>query len=602
MTGRCRLLQAQSHGPIQDQRDEAQAGVGADALGQPVIDGSDLDLALEHSEAALDVGQRLVARDGFGGGQIGGVGDQRELAIEEFGVCYRLLVHAPAEAIGLEVGLDEAGEFGLGDGADKSAVGTAVGGAPTARGLALVLGIEFGNHLLGPGLEFGNAVAPAFGLLLRAKRIMGDDQAVPGEGRLGEAVLAEGETAEGIHQLGITARWHGQNELQPAAALVSQGGQIADVLKAQQPAVGHEDDALDGEALQHCRQHGLQRLRLGDVAGVDGVHQREALGGLHHAENELPGDAAHVLVHAEGAQIISDLRGSLDGAPANNNADKTILSKTVARALLAKVYADKQVQNPDSVIYFADQVFADGISLVNNYSDLFGLNTAGTDAKVRNSSESILEMQYFTGSGNWVTWMFGRDLLDFDFYFTWAKWVTPSRDLIKAFDDAGDMKRKNESIVYYQTTWSNYYDSKNYPFMYKCRSNVNSIIKLRGADILLLKAEALARKNQVSQAAQVVNTVRKRVNLPDLTATNTSSKENLLDAILLERRLELAFEGQRWFDLIRFDKLESIMNTINQRDSGRLPQGRAFTKDSELLPIPQPVLDENTNLVQNPGY
>ena len=302
------------------------------------------------------------------------------------------------------------------------------------------------------------------------------------------------------------------------------------------------------------------------------------------------------------AQIISDLRGSLDGAPANNNADKTILSKTVARALLAKVYADKQVQNPDSVIYFADQVFADGISLVNNYSDLFGLNTAGTDAKVRNSSESILEMQYFTGSGNWVTWMFGRDLLDFDFYFTWAKWVTPSRDLIKAFDDAGDMKRKNESIVYYQTSWSNYYDSKNYPFMYKCRSNVNSIIKLRGADILLLKAEALARKNQVSQAAQVVNTVRKRVNLPDLTATNTSSKENLLDAILLERRLELAFEGQRWFDLIRFDKLESIMNTINQRDSGRLPQGRAFTKDSELLPIPQPVLDENTNLVQNPGY
>ena len=302
------------------------------------------------------------------------------------------------------------------------------------------------------------------------------------------------------------------------------------------------------------------------------------------------------------AQIISDLRSALEHAPALKSGDKTILSKTVARALLAKVYAEKQVQNPDSVIYFADQVMADGISLVGDYSDLFGLNTSKTDAKARNTSESILELQYFTGSGNWVTWMFGRDLLDFDFYFTWAKWVTPSRDLIKAFDDASDIKRKNESIIFYETAWSNYYDSKNYPFMYKCRSNVNSIIKLRGADIMLLKAEALARKNQLVQAAQVVNTVRKRVGLSDLSSAATSSQESMLDAVLLERRLELAFEGQRWFDLIRNNKLQSVMNTLNQRDPGRLSQARAFSAESELLPIPQPVLDENTNLKQNPGY
>lgn len=301
-------------------------------------------------------------------------------------------------------------------------------------------------------------------------------------------------------------------------------------------------------------------------------------------------------------QIISDLRSAVEYAPALNNADKTILSKTVAKALLSKVYADNIVQNPDSVIYFADQVMADGISLVSNYSDLFALNAAQNDAKARNTSESILEIQYFTGSGNWVTWMFGRDLLDYEFYFTWAKWVTPSRDLIKAFDDAGDTKRKNESIVYYETSWSNYYDSKSYPFMYKCRSNVNSIIKLRGADILLLKAEALARKDQLSQGALIVNTIRNRVGLNALSGNATSSKANLLDAILLERRLELAFEGQRWFDLIRYEKLESVMNTINQRDAGRLAQKRQFTKESELLPIPQSVLDENTNLLQNPSY
>lgn len=138
--------------------------------------------------------------------------------------------------------------------------------------------------------------------------------------------------------------------------------------------------------------------------------------------------------------------------------------------------------------------------------------------------------------------------------------------------------------------------------MYKCRSNVNSIIKLRGADIMLLKAEALARKNQLVQAAQVVNTVRKRVGLSDLSSAATSSQESMLDAVLLERRLELAFEGQRWFDLIRNNKLQSVMNTLNQRDPGRLTQARAFSAESELLPIPQPVLDENTNLKQNPGY
>lgn len=301
-------------------------------------------------------------------------------------------------------------------------------------------------------------------------------------------------------------------------------------------------------------------------------------------------------------QIIKDLTEAIPSAPALDQSDKTKLSKTVAYALLAKVYAEKPMRDYDKVIAYADSVEADGIELDDNYSDLFAMNAAGTDAKMRNSKESILEIQYFTGGGNWVTWMFGRDLIDYNSNFTWAKWVTPSRDLINAFDEEGDSIRKNQSIVYYECTWANYYSMDHYPFMYKCRSAVSSIIKLRGADIMLLKAEALANENDLSDAADIVDKIRARVNLAGLSNSVRTAKDKLLDAILHERRLELAFEGQRYFDLIRDGELETVMNSINSKDSGRLAQERTFDDNCDYLPIPQSALDENDNLVQNLGY
>lgn len=302
------------------------------------------------------------------------------------------------------------------------------------------------------------------------------------------------------------------------------------------------------------------------------------------------------------AQIITDLTEAIEYAPALNSGDKTILSKTVARALLAKVYAEKAVRDYSKTLQYCNEVLADGISLQPEYGDLFEMNSTKTDAKLRNSQETILEIQYFSGAGNWVSWMFGRNLANYEENFTWAKWVTPSRDLISAFETAGDNVRMEQSIVYYDCSWSNYYPAENYPFAYKCRSGVNSIIKLRGADIILLKAEALANTGDLGGAADAVDKVRSRAKLANLTAAQTASKEALLDAILDERRLELAFEGHRWFDLIRFDKMEEVMNSVYSRDSGRLAQKRTFTENSAIAPIPQTALDQNSNLVQNPGY
>lgn len=303
-------------------------------------------------------------------------------------------------------------------------------------------------------------------------------------------------------------------------------------------------------------------------------------------------------------QIEVDLLEALNYAPDNDAADKTKFSKSVAKAMLAKIYAEKPIQNYEKVIQYIDELEEDGFDLNGDFSDLFAMNGDNSDIKIRNTQESILEVQFFPGSGNWASWMFGRNLVNWDENFTWAKWVTPSRDLISLFQTEGDEIRFKESVVYYKTTWSNYYPSDNYPFMYKMRSGVNSIIKLRYADLLLLKAEALIMKDSpnLNEAADIINKIRKRVELSPLNVSEKSNKESLLKALLKERRLELAFEGQRWFDLVRLDKVEEVMNAVYAKDPGRKNQVYPYNEFSYRLAIPQTVIDQNSKIEQNPGY
>jgi SusD family. len=312
-------------------------------------------------------------------------------------------------------------------------------------------------------------------------------------------------------------------------------------------------------------------------------------------------------------QIEKDLLEGLEHAPNNNAADKTAISKSVARALLAKVYAEKPLRDYDKVIKYADELANDGFALVEDFNDLFGVTLTdpsqpvsqenrAIDTKTRNSKETIYEAQFFPGNDNWVTWMFGRPLNDWTFYFDWAKWITPSRDLIKAFTSETGDKRYEQSIVFYTCGWNIYYPANNYAFMYKCRSAYSSIIKLRYADILLLKAEALIGKGDFNGAASIINQTRKRAGLGNLPSSATSNKDAILNAYLKERRLELAMEGQRWFDLVRLDKVEEVMNAVYSKDEGRPAQVYPFDKLSYILPIPQDIIDQNPNLVQNPGY
>ncbi|MDE7441813.1 MAG: RagB/SusD family nutrient uptake outer membrane protein [Muribaculaceae bacterium] len=306
--------------------------------------------------------------------------------------------------------------------------------------------------------------------------------------------------------------------------------------------------------------------------------------------------------------ILKDLEDAYKYAP-EGTGDKTRFSKDVARALLAKVYAERPVRDYSKVIKYVDELTSRGYALCPEYGDLFNVDGAVKDGfsatpLYTNTAESILEVHYPVGSGNWASWMYGRCLEDWDNSFSWAKWITPSRDLLDAFDKEGDTKRKEQTVVYYECAWSNYYPSDNYAFMYKVRSGYSNVFFLRYDDLLLLKAEALINGESADLAggAEIIDRIRERAGVSKLTSAEKGNKESLMKAYVNERRLELACEGERWYDLVRLGILEETMAAAQRNDPGRLPIAVPYTANSYLLPIPQDVLDTNPNVVQNPGY
>jgi hypothetical protein len=120
---------------------------------------------------------------------------------------------------------------------------------------------------------------------------------------------------------------------------------------------------------------------------------------------------------------------------------------------------------------------------------------------------------------------------------------------------------------------------------------------IRLADILLLKAEALNESGDVNGAATLVNQVRARVSLAPTTA---STQAAMRLAIEKERRLELAFEGHRWFDLKRTQRAIEVINLLKDGNSNGL--GYQLTENKLVWPIPQSERDKNIKLTQNAGY
>ncbi|GAB2713471.1 membrane protein [Hymenobacter frigidus] len=108
---------------------------------------------------------------------------------------------------------------------------------------------------------------------------------------------------------------------------------------------------------------------------------------------------------------------------------------------------------------------------------------------------------------------------------------------------------------------------------------------LRLAEQYLIRAEAFARQAKLPEAIADLNAVRTRAGVGATTATTTAQ---LLLAIENERRVEFAFEADRWFDLVRTGRAGDVLGVTDQR--------------RWLFPIPFNDLVADPDLVQNPGY
>ncbi len=314
------------------------------------------------------------------------------------------------------------------------------------------------------------------------------------------------------------------------------------------------------------------------------------------------------------AQIIEDCSRAAELLP--EKADYS--SHEVGRAcrdaalyMLADIYLTLAPKNPayyQQVIDLCDEITALGYTLDTPYADNF-------NCPVRNGAESIFEVQYsgstesdFWGNTPYASWLStfmgprGSNMVAGG----WG-WNQPTQEFIDAYEP-GDL-RKDITVFYdgcpdwegmpYRPSYSNTgYNVRKFLVSKTISPETNTspanFVVYRYAGALLMQAEALNEAGMTSSAAAPLNIVRKRAGLPEV--ATTISKEAMREKIIHERRMELAFEGHRWFDMIRIDGGNYAVEFL--KGIGK----KNVTLQRLLLPIPQTEMDANPLMTQNPGY
>ena len=307
------------------------------------------------------------------------------------------------------------------------------------------------------------------------------------------------------------------------------------------------------------------------------------------------------------AFIEKDLNDAIAVLPAKASyadSEKSRASKGAAYALLAKV--NLYQKNWQKVVDNCNLIT--GYIIVPDYAKMFRLEG-------ENDAESIFEINGVgsvpaRGISGYSNVQGVRD------EFGWG-FNQPSESLLNAYE-SGDV-RKNATIIFRGTTL---YDGRVIPQVYDKDGNVDTTINprynfkayssaytgawetdanikyLRYGEVLLMKAEALNELGQTSDAIPLLNQIRRRAGLGDTPAT---TQDAVRTAIWKERRVELAFEFDRFFDLVRTGQAKAAF-AADKNDV--FPNGRVFTENkNELFPIPDSFIRISEGMSkQNPGY
>ena len=281
--------------------------------------------------------------------------------------------------------------------------------------------------------------------------------------------------------------------------------------------------------------------------------------------------------------IQSDLNTAIAGL---DNSFRTRASRAGAQALLAKVELTRG--NYGEARSLLESVVSSGnYSLESNFHDVF---------YNENNSETIFAIGYETGGID--SQNFSAEWLNAVGRTSGVNYVTA--DVRAAFDTHGGNRtavsfRQDESqVTEYQV--AKYFPNGELGPQYASDPTKagNDWIVLRYADVLLMHVESiLAGGNATTDAAALASfqAVRNRAGLP--TAVTEVTKEMLLN----ERRVELAFENHRLFDLMRMGVAQEVLSAFSAAN------GYGFASTDLLLPIPQVEIGLSKGaLSQNPGY
>lgn len=329
------------------------------------------------------------------------------------------------------------------------------------------------------------------------------------------------------------------------------------------------------------------------------------------------------------AQVIADLTEAIDKLPASYPATQYgYATKGAALGLLARVHLYNK--NYQGVVDATSTLLTLGYILNPSYAQLFteqGESSKEIVFSVRFNQDISNNGELFSGTftGNPAIDKLPMPNMVKDYYCTDGKPITQS-PLYTPGTAANNAPQKNNrdprltASVYFRgdifltdlnrafATTPTTYGLKKYirnasvsaAGIGAFNPGGQDFIVIRYADVLLMRAEALVELNQLTEVYNLVNQVRQRVSMPTVQTVEGASltQAALRDVVRHERRVELAFEGLRYFDLKRWSDVQNSYNRAKADNiSGYVPI--YLPGKSEVFPIPLGELNVNSNLVQN---